>query len=480
MVALLWSALTLTVPAQWAHAQAATGSAPSAAPPPARDAGAETLMKIDAPFTVAAVGDIYAPRPFDSAQPQFRRLVDPMRTADAGFANMESSLIDFPHFDGPIVGSLAPLAMGQSMKAIGITLMNRANNHALDGGLGGMMSTDAALDMLGIAHAGSGRNLQEARAASFAETPKGRVGVVGMFAMDDSSAYGPNFASSAATYRNGDLGGAPGVNPLHLTAYHVIGAEQLQNLRETARLSYGNRAGDARGGDGTPERFRFFDEWYEAGADAGALHYEMNAGDEKDILQSVRNGKIYADFLIATIHSHQTRSYKSLGYGGVEHAPADFLVKLAHDCIDNGADLFVAHGVHALGAIEIYRGKPIFYGLSSFVFQFGLQQGPTYDALANEKDLALLETQPNQETVLTTSRFEHGRLSEVRLYPADMGGSRRPISQMGLPLQPSAEEAQRILKELQEASQPFGTKIAIEGEVGIIRMPADTTPTPRK
>jgi poly-gamma-glutamate synthesis protein (capsule biosynthesis protein) len=474
MAALVGSALA-TFPAQRLCAQAApvAGSA-------GRDVGTETLLKIEAPFTVAAVGDIYAPRPFDSAQPQFRRLVEPIRAADVGFGNMESSLIDFPHYDGPIVGSLAPLAMGGSMKAMGITLVNRANNHALDGGLKGMVSTDEALDGLGIAHAGSGRNLQEARTAHYLETSKGRVGLVGMFALDDSSNYGPNFGYSAATYRDGNLAGAPGINPLHLTAYHVVSFDQLQNLRETARLAYGVRPADSRGGNGAPERFRFFDEWYEAGPDTGGLHYEMNAAEEKDILQSVRNGKVYADFLIATIHSHQTHSYKSLGYGGVDHVPADFLIKLAHDCIDNGADLFVAHGVHALGAIEIYQGKPIFYGLSSFVFQFGLQQGPTYDVLANEKDMALLETPPNQETVLTTSRFEQGRLVEVRLYPADMGGSRRPISQMGLPLQPSSEDAQRILKELQEASAPFGTRIAIEGDVGVIRIRADASPASRK
>jgi hypothetical protein len=47
------------------------------------------------------------------------------------------------------------------------------------------------------------------------------------------------------------------------------------------------------------------------------------------------------------------------------------------------------------------------------------------------------ENRGNQETVLTTSRFAGGKLKEVRLYPVDLGGSRRPISQMGIPLTPS-------------------------------------------
>jgi poly-gamma-glutamate capsule biosynthesis protein CapA/YwtB (metallophosphatase superfamily) len=48
--------------------------------------------------------------------------------------------------------------------------MSRANNHAFDGGVMGMISTDEALDKLGIAQAGTGRNLQEARAARLAST----------------------------------------------------------------------------------------------------------------------------------------------------------------------------------------------------------------------------------------------------------------------------------------------------------------------
>lgn len=451
----------------WSQTPAAAATQPGS-----RDVKNETQMKITSSFTVAAVGDIYAPRPFLSNDPAFQKLAGRIRKADVGFANMESSLVDFRSFEGPVSNApMAPLQMGESMKSAGITLVNHANNHTLDGGIAGMVSTDEELDRLGIVHAGTGRNLQQARAAQFLETSQGRIGLVGMSAMDDSSKYGPNFAYTAATYRNGDLGGAPGINPLHLTAYHIIGADQLESLKQIAHAAYG--ANPKAPQNGVPDRFRFFDDWYEAGADAGAIHYEMNAGDEKDILQSIRNGKIYADFLIATLHSHQTSDYKGLAYGGVDHLAPGFLVKLAHDCIDNGADMFIGHGVHSLRGIEIYHGKPVIYGLSSFVFQFGLQPGPTYDALDNEKELAILESPSNQETVLTTSHFENGRLAEIRLYPVDLGGARRPLSAMGLPLAASPDEAQRILKAMQEYSKPYGTTISIEDNVGVIRVSAN-------
>jgi hypothetical protein len=44
---------------------------------------------------------------------------------------------------------------------------------------------------------------------------------------------------------------------------------------------------------------------------------------------------------------------------------------------------------------------------------------------------------------------------------------------MGIPLTPSPAEAQRILKEVREFSQPLGTRISIEDNVGVIRVDAD-------
>jgi poly-gamma-glutamate synthesis protein (capsule biosynthesis protein) len=73
-----------------------------------------------------------------------------------------------------------------------------------------MLSTDDALDALGIVHAGSGRNLNEARAAQFLDTPKGRVGLVGMYSIDSgTSENGAQYMYMSATYRVGDSGAGP-------------------------------------------------------------------------------------------------------------------------------------------------------------------------------------------------------------------------------------------------------------------------------
>jgi hypothetical protein len=41
---------------------------------------------------------------------------------------------------------------------------------------------------------------------------------------------------------------------------------------------------------------------------------------------------------------------------------------------------------------------------------------------------------------------------------------------MGIPMTPRPEDAQRILRSLQEYSRRFGTAIAVENNVGVIRI----------
>jgi len=49
----------------------------------------------------------------------------------------------------------------------------------------------------------------------------------------------------------------------------------------------------------------------------------------------------------------------------------DYQVEIAHAAIEAGADVVMGHGPHYPCAVEMYRGKPIFYGLGSFSFHTG-------------------------------------------------------------------------------------------------------------
>src|SRR5207237_926670 len=160
-------------------------------------------------------------------------------------------------------------------------------------------------------------------------------------------------------------------------------------------------------------------------------------------------------------------------------APAEFLHRLAKDAIDAGADAFFTTGIHHLGPIEIYKGRPIFYGLGNF-FWSDIQEPLPADVYAQYRESLLgAFTHPEQatdadfanvlnaesfagtlpfESVITESRFDHGRVSEIRLYPVELGYGMK-LTESGIPRVASAEAAARILKRLQTISTPLGTKI---------------------
>ena len=112
-----------------------------------------------------------------------------------------------------------------------------------------------------------------------------------------------------------------------------------------------------------------------AGVTEPYYHYEMNQNDLEDVLASVREGKIKSDLITVAIHAHHfldaKGGYRGEGIPEAEHLDtnpsiADYLPVFAKATIDNGADVFQGTGVHALRGIEIYNGRPIFYGPVSY------------------------------------------------------------------------------------------------------------------
>src|SRR3546814_21044224 len=64
------------------------------------------------------------------------------------------------------------------MKAMGLDLVSVANNHSTDFGPAGLRQSMRLLDAAGIAHAGGGRDLKEARAPGIFASPHGKIALV--------------------------------------------------------------------------------------------------------------------------------------------------------------------------------------------------------------------------------------------------------------------------------------------------------------
>ncbi len=454
--------------------------------PPAR----ELETRIADGFTLATVGDLITSRPLSAllaSDPGFAAVVKVLRDADATFGNFENTAFEpggfagsaYPgHDDWALVASPAVPA---DLRNLGFDLVSRANNHGLDWGVEGMHESSRFLDAAGIVHAGVGETRADARAARYLETPQGRVGLVSM-------------ASSFREYSDamdarGRAAGRPGLSALRRERTTLVTKDTWRVLQETAE-AFRKAAADpertARQNEreakasATDEDLSLFDQAFRL-AERPGYAYAMDPVDEAEILQAIRLGKQHSDLLVATIHAHEK--------GLAPAEPADFLRRLAHDAIDAGAGAFVGHGEHTLMPIEIYKGRPIFYSLANFFWSdiqeplpaqiyeenratleraFGADGRPT-DADASAVLNATSFDDPRVfQTVVAVTTYAGGRAREVRLYPVDLGYG-EPLTRSGVPRLARGEAARTILERLRRISAPFGTEIAIEGDVGVIR-----------
>ena len=445
-----------------------------------RDPHRELATSVADGFTLAAVGDCIIVRPV-SQTPGFAPVGKVVHDADAAFGNFEGTAIDLsrtpavPQAEFGGVWIIGAPAVAKDLKAIGFDVMSRANNHATDWGLDGMRQTSRALDEAGIVHAGVGEHRAAARGARYFDTEKGRVALISI-----ASTFTPLSRSAPPV---GQAPGRPGVNALRTTRYALVTADELRTLR---RMRDQQPAGSVRPPENEPaDEVELLGVRYKASTRRG-FSYLMDPVDEREILKSIRAAKQLSDFVIVTIHAHEP--------GNWSEEPADFLPTLAHEAIDAGADEFIGHGPHQVRGIELYHGRPIFYSLGNFIFQLDLLEPVGSDLYEQYKMDAAAATDAefdamwNQRTfggeiwyqsVVSTARFDKGRLAEIRLLPVDLGYAARGADR-GVPRLATADVASTILTRLQRLSQPFGTRIAIEQGVGVIRPSADPATVARE
>ena len=126
-------------------------------------------------ITMAAAGDcIITMKLSVQTDPRILEAIDPIRRADVAFVNLETLFHDY-EFDtypsaepGGSFGRTHP-ALVEELKWMGFDCVSTANNHSLDYMYGGLFRTIACLDEAGVKHAGTGKDLAEARRPAYGE-----------------------------------------------------------------------------------------------------------------------------------------------------------------------------------------------------------------------------------------------------------------------------------------------------------------------
>jgi poly-gamma-glutamate capsule biosynthesis protein CapA/YwtB (metallophosphatase superfamily) len=369
-------------------------------------AAAPDCILAQSEFTLAAVGDLIIPRPVSMLQnegafpyaPAFRDAVTLLGAADVTYGNLETTIYDARSFTGApyswigdwMLTSLP--AVATDLKAMHIDIVSRSNNHALDWGLEGMRETTKWVNAAGLVQAGVGETADDAAAAGYYQSAKGKIAIVSMVTTFRPTTNALPISSQAPN-------GRPGVNGLAVTQASVVDAHSYALVNTIACAFAGTNPCPAPAPVidffGSPVRPVTAQET------PFTYTYSVDAVDEARIMAGVgaaKSGTAPARYVVVAIHAHEAIAEEDPPASW--QGPAAFLKTLARKAVDSGADAFITTGIHHVAGMEIYKGKAIFYGLGNFFW--GDMQEPLsaelYNSTENRKFLGESFDHPERAT----------------------------------------------------------------------------------
>lgn len=159
--------------------------------------------------------------------------------------------------------------------------------------------------------------------------------------------------------------------------------------------------------------------------------------DEKALAQlrkDIEQASKQADVVIASFHWGVSGNPNIVGYEQT----------LAHAAIDAGADLIMGHGTHLIQPIEVYREKPIFYGLGNSAFDW-------------------YRVTDKRNGLMARAVFVGENLRHVSFVPLTRDSENDPVL-----LDPSTGKGNELYEKIIELSAGFGTILKIEGKEVVV------------
>ncbi len=302
-------------------------------------------------ITVAITGQALIHGPLDLSVAGADKVSAALSNTDASFANLEVS-VNVPGAWPTKTKTLhlTSLAGLDSLRQIGLTALGHANNHAFDLGPPGIIATHEAAGAAGLALAGSGVDADQAGAA----VCPGSKASTAFIAAD----LGPQ---GEIVYAGK---GRPGINPLRVRRSVEVPADDFANLqrltvalgdqqREMARAKVGYRSELAQDG------FELFGVPVRQGTAIADLR-QVEPDDLARLKSTIAGARERAEIVVVALHSHH--------WDADWRRPTAWLLDIARDLIDAGADLIVGTGAPMLQQIAFHCGKPICAGLGNFIF----------------------------------------------------------------------------------------------------------------
>lgn len=168
---------------------------------------------------------------------------------------------------------------------------------------------------------------------------------------------------------------------------------------------------------------------------------------------AIKAAKASAEYVLVYLHNHHWASDPNV--------TPEWVKAFARESVDNGASLFVTHGIPMVQGIEIYKGAPIFYGLGNFIFHSYSEPGGWFPG--------------SWESVVAYCTFAGGRVRSVSFRPivirevGDAGENFK--STRGHPRLAQGDKARAILHRLEFISKSFGTRMEVGEEKARVVLP---------
>ena len=196
--------------------------------------------------------------------------------------------------------------------------------------------------------------------------------------------------------------------------------------------------------------------------------------DVKAMEDDVVLAKRHNDVVMVSLHVHDVSHSRAFGIQDTTPKNEEIMFRRA---VDAGADLVLGTGPHVLRGIEIYKGKPIFYSLGDFIYQYRTpkkipvdivhQRDSEIERPANVSVLDRRDPRQVMESVVVRMTMNKEKLRRIELVPVTIDDE-GPL--YGVPRLASTKRGEEIIELLQRLSAPYGTKIVSKGWYGEVEL----------
>jgi poly-gamma-glutamate capsule biosynthesis protein CapA/YwtB (metallophosphatase superfamily) len=257
--------------------------------------------------TILGSGDVVFSR--DDWQPFVAGVAPALKRGDVVIGHVETPYTLNPSRTGVNMARASDPERLQGFLAAGFNMATLAGNHIWDAGLPGVADTIGWLDAHAIPRTGAGLDIEDASKPAFRTHDGVKVGLLSY------NTTGPRDGWATA-------------NKAGAAYVHVITHYDLDH--------------DCPGGSPSVYTFPTYPALAQLKAEIAAARAQC-------------------DILVVAFHK------------GILHTPivmADYEQPLSHFAIDAGADVIFGHHAHILKGIEVYKGKPIYHGMSQLILPF--------------------------------------------------------------------------------------------------------------